>query len=141
MYAPREADLFTRLQAFAPLPEYLADGKAHVLHIDFEGRCQLHLDVVGNDNWSQHAEALCLAYGVDDGEVLIWRPGDPVPACFIEAARNPLWLVVSFNAGFERSIFSHLLVPQYEFPGIPVAQWRCTQAALRARRQRSWESG
>ena len=35
-----------------------------------------------------------MAFAVDNGPVQLWRPGDPVPPEFVEAAANPAWAVV-----------------------------------------------
>jgi DNA polymerase bacteriophage-type len=132
MYAPA-TDLFANISRPPVLDPveyaYLTDGEPHALHIDFEGRCRRSIKVVGGDNWAREAEALCLAYAVDDGAVELWWRGDAVPpAAFFIAARDPQWIVISFNAAFERSVFRHILIPQHEFPDIPLAQWRCSQA-------------
>ena len=71
----------------------------------------------------------CCAFAVDDEPIKLWVPGDPVPAEFIEAARNPDWLVSTFNDGFERQIESHMMGPRYGWPVIPLERHRCTQAA------------
>ena len=36
-------------------------------------------------------EVLCVAFAVDDDPMQLWRPGDPVPPEFIEAAADPTW--------------------------------------------------
>jgi DNA polymerase len=135
MFVPREeTDLFTTTshQPFEQVAGYLTDDRPHTLHIDFEGRCRRDIRVVGGDVWAQHAEALCLGYAVDSGPVALWWPSDPVPLAFLEAARNPKWIVTSFNAAFERSVFRHVLIPQFSFPEIPLEQWRCSQAMAAA---------
>ena len=90
MFAPTEPDLFTTTSPplFELLCSYVTDDQAHVLHVDFEGRCTRNIKIIGGDNWCQHAEALCLAWAVDGHPVELWWPGDPVPLAFIEAAKN-----------------------------------------------------
>ena len=44
--------------------------------------------------------------------VQLWIPGDPVPPEFIEAARNPAWIVVAHDDQFETAIEQHLLAPR-----------------------------
>src|SRR5215467_4062859 len=134
MFAPTEPDLFTTTSPplFELLCSYVTDDQAHVLHVDFEGRCTRNIKIIGGDNWCQHAEALCLAWAVDGHPVELWWPGDPVPLAFIEAAKNPRWIVTSFNAAFERSVFRHILIPKFGFPEIPLEQWRCSQAMAAA---------
>jgi DNA polymerase len=65
---------------------------------------------------------------VDDGPVKLWTPGDPTPPEFIEAARNPDWVVSAFNDNFERQIERHIMNPRYGWPIIPLERHRCTQA-------------
>jgi hypothetical protein len=47
---------------------------------------------------------LCAAYATDDEPVRLWKPGDPVPSEFIEAANNPSWVVAAHNYAFEAAI-------------------------------------
>jgi Toprim domain len=65
-------------------------------------------------------------FAVDDGEVQVWRPGDPVPAPFTAAtvvgnAYN--W----WNWSFERNIYAAILVPCYRFAPIPLENQYCAQ--------------
>ena len=66
-----------------------------ILLRDYETRSQLLLKAVGSWKYSKHptTEVLCCAYAVDDSEIQLWIPGDPVPQAFIEAANNPNWLI------------------------------------------------
>jgi hypothetical protein len=34
-----------------------------------------------------------LRFCLDDGPIQLWVPGDPVPPEFVEAARNPDWII------------------------------------------------
>jgi DNA polymerase len=74
---------------------------------------------------------LCVGYCVDDGEVQIWRPGDPVPKPFKEAARSKQWTAVAHNAPFEMAIERYVL-PRYGFPVIPIERNVCTMAIAQA---------
>jgi hypothetical protein len=67
-------------------------------------------------------DVLCCAYGVDDGPVELWRPGDPVPEPWIKASCDPDWLAVAFNDSFERLIEANIMGPRYGWPEIPVAR-------------------
>jgi DNA polymerase len=128
-------DLFqstVETQVPPPKPNYMSDGKSHVLHFDVEGRNRVDIKLCGGDLWAQTATIVCLAFAVDDDLINLWRPGEPVPPAFIEAACNPRWIVTAFNAGFERAMMRHVLTPQFGFPEIPLAQYRCTQAAASA---------
>src|SRR5262249_42687325 len=64
----------------------------------------------------------------DDGPVQSWAPGDPEPAEFIEAAKNPAWVVAAHGAHFEDAIERLLLRPRFSWPVFPIEKQRCTQA-------------
>jgi DNA polymerase len=70
---------------------------------DYETRGVLKLEDVGGWRYAadSRTEILCCAYCVDDEPVKLWRPNDPMPAEFIEAARNPDWIISAHNAAFE----------------------------------------
>jgi hypothetical protein len=70
-----------------------------VLHRDYETRSLLDLPKVGLWKYATdiRTEVKCCAYAVDDEPVNLWLPRDPVPPEFIEAARNPNWLVCAHN--------------------------------------------
>jgi hypothetical protein len=106
----------------------------HVLIRDYESRSALDLTKVGAWKYSTHptTDIWCCNYAVDDGEIKLWIPGDPVPAEFIEAAQNPDWLAVAFNDQFERLIEKHVMSSRYGWPEIPVERHRCLQAAALA---------
>lgn len=69
-----------------------------------------------------------MSYALDDGPVKLWWPGDPCPAEFKEAARNPNVLAWAHNEAFERTCEHLLMGPKYGFPIIPYEQRRCTMA-------------
>ena len=71
---------------------------------------------------STHVFFLCFA--IDDGEIQIWRPGDPV----VEPFANPVeYKFVSDNWEFERAIHAHILVKRYGFAPIPIENQDCAQ--------------
>jgi DNA polymerase len=111
-----------------------APYQQHVLHRDFEMRSPVLLKNVGAHRYagSPHTEILCVGYALDDQPVQLWLPGNPVPAEFIEAARNPGWLATAFNNAFEAAIERHILGPRYGFPLIPSERHVCTQAVALA---------
>src|SRR5262245_46107765 len=104
------------------------------LYRDYETRSVLELPKVGAHVYAAHAstDVWCCVYAVDDGEVQLWTPGMPVPDVFIEAARNPDWVVSAFNDGFERAIEQHIMGPRYGWPLVERKRRRCTQAAAMA---------
>jgi DNA polymerase len=105
-----------------------------VLHRDYETRSVLELPKVGPWKYASDSrtEVKCCAYAVDDGPVKLWLPGDPVPAEFIEAARNPNWLVCAHNDAFEAAIEQHIMGPRYGWPQIQIERHRCTMAMAQA---------
>ena len=105
-------------------------GKPHVLHHDLETRSTVDLKAAGAAKYAADpaTEVICLCYAVDDEPVQLWVPGDPVPAEFIEAAANPLWVTNAHNDGFERPITRHILEPRHGFPAIPLERRRCSMS-------------
>jgi DNA polymerase len=105
-----------------------------VLHRDIETRGALDLRKVGAHRYAadQATEVLCVCYAVDGDPVKTWLPSDPVPPEFIEAARDPGWIVVAHNDQFETAIERHVLAPRHGFPLIPLNQHHCTMAAALA---------
>ena len=110
------------------------DGKPHILVFDFETRSAADLKLVGAQKYAADptTDVWCAAYCVDDGPVQIWKPGDPVPPEFVEAARNPAWKVVAFNASFERAIAAHVMCKRHSWPAIPLERFACLQASALA---------
>ena len=108
-------------------------GAQHVLHRDYETRSQVNLKKVGAFRYAadKTTEILCAAYTVDDGPVHLWRPDDPLPEEFLEAAADPNWVVCAHNDAFESAIEQHVLRP-LGWPTIPLSRHRCTMAACLA---------
>src|SRR5262249_10040585 len=103
---------------------------AHALHRDYETRGTISLKSAGAWKYAVHpeTEVLCCAYAVDNDPPQIWVPGNLVPSEFVEAARNPEWVIVAHGAQFERAIEELLLHPRYGWPLIPIERQRCTMA-------------
>jgi DNA polymerase len=102
-----------------------------VLIRDYETRSTVSLKACGAWIYARHptTQVLCCAYVVDDSEIGLWRPGDSIPEAFLEAARNPEWLIAAFNDQFERWIEQHIMGPRYGWPLVPIERHRCLQAA------------
>ena len=120
-----------------PLPHRSAPatGVAHTLHRDYETRSNADLPKVGVDKYAADpsTEGLCAAYAVDDGPVQVWLPGrEPIPAAFIEAERDPSWVVSAHNDAFETAIERHISAPRFGFPFVPLERHRCTMARCQA---------
>jgi DNA polymerase bacteriophage-type len=93
-----------------------------ILWIDFETRSRVDLGAKGVYNYAQDlsTEVLCMSYAFDDGEVVTWLPGQPLPdftGCTIYA----------HNAAFERLIFWYVLQQNY-----PLESFYCTATQARA---------
>ena len=97
---------------------------------DIETRSAADLKVVGAHRYAADpsTEVLCVGYAMNDGPEGIWIPGQPIPEPFVEAARNPDWLVVAHNDAFERVIEEHILHPRFGWPLVPIERHRCTMA-------------
>src|SRR2546430_11799386 len=117
-----------------PLRHAVATGEValaqHVLHRDYETRSRVSLKLVGTHRYAADpsTEILCAGYAGDDEPVQLWRPGDPVPPEFIEAAHNPSWTVAAHGDHFETAIEQHVLAPRHGWPIIPLERHRCTMA-------------
>ena len=105
-----------------------------ILHRYFETRSAVDLHAAGVWRYAADptTEVLCVGFAVDDGPVQIWTPGRPVPPEFIEAARDPNWLIVAHNDAFERVIEDCILRARYDWPIVPIERHRCTMAMARA---------
>lgn len=98
---------------------------------DIETRSASNLRNEGAWCYAAHpsTEVLCVGYAIDDGEVEIWQPGQPVPACFLDAGRDPdQWRLIAHHAEFERAVLERVLVPRHGFPDIPLEAQHCTMA-------------
>jgi DNA polymerase len=106
----------------------------HVLHRYFETRSQTILKIVGAHRYTTDptTEIICAAFALDPGPVQLWRPSDPVPPEFLEAARDPSWIVVAHNDAFETAIEQYILAPRFGWPIVPRKRHHCTLAAALA---------
>jgi DNA polymerase bacteriophage-type len=127
MLSPIRAKQTVRVSAVRPRSN---SDHVHLLHRDYETRSQAILKTVGTYKYACDPSSivLCCAYAVDDDPVQLWRPGDPVPPEFIEAANNPAWIVCAHGAHFEDMIERHVLHPRLGWPVFPIEKQRCTQA-------------
>src|SRR5262245_35240374 len=122
--------MLNRVSTTAETEAVLFNSTMHVLHRDYETRSQAILKTVGTHKYAADfsTTVLCCAFAVDDEPVQLWRPGNPAPAEFIEAATNPRWIVCAHGAHFEDAIERHVLHPRFGWPAFPVDKQRCTQA-------------
>jgi DNA polymerase len=101
------------------------------LYWDIETRSALDLPKVHAWRYSGHAstDIWLLAFAVNDGEIKIWKPGEPIPEEFHIAVRDLDWTLIAHNAAFENAIAERILAPRYHWPLCPIERIRCTQAA------------
>jgi DNA polymerase len=121
--------MLTRTSAAALAATALEPIK-HVLFVDAETYSELDVGLVSYVQYARHPSTrpLVVAYGVDDGPVRLWHPGDGVPREVRRAAAGLDWIVVAHNSGFDRTIATEILAPRFRWPIIPPARWRCTMA-------------
>jgi DNA polymerase len=93
-----------------------------MIWLDFETRSTCDLKSRGVYNYAQDltTEVLCMSYAVDDGEVVTWLPGQPLPD--FTGHR-----IMAHNAAFERLICWYVLQKDY-----PLESFYCTAAQARA---------
>jgi DNA polymerase len=111
-----------------------ASSVQHVLHRDYETRSTLDLQNVGPWKYASgdYTDVWCCAHAVDDQPAKLWRPGDPTPPEFMQAAADPSWLLCAHNAPFEIAIERFIMQRRYGWPKIPLQRQRCTMAAALA---------
>ena len=103
------------------------------LHLDFETRSHVNLKVVGVYRYvtDPSTDIWCAAYAVDDAEVSLWVPGDPVPGPIAEhVARGGS--IHAHNAQFERLVWWFILATRYGFKRPRLEQFFCTAAEAAA---------
>lgn len=98
-----------------------------VLHLDFETRSAVDLNEVGVYVYAadESTDVWCAAYAFDDGEVQLWRRGDPIPPD-LENHITFGGVMLAHNANFERAIFEYIMGPRYGWPVPETTQWRDT---------------
>jgi DNA polymerase len=134
MHELLSVDALIREDAVAAAIQDVRDRRQHVLHRDGETRSLLSLKAVGAHRYASdiNTSVLCYAYALDNGPVKIWKPGDPIPPEFVEAASNPAWVVVAHNDSFETAIEQHIMGPRFGWPVIPLERHHCTMTMAAA---------
>jgi len=96
-------------------------ARAMIFWTDFETKSECDLPEAGVYNYARHpsTRVLCMSYAFNDGPVMTWRPGEPMP--------DVRGQIRAHNAAFERLIFWHVLGMD-----IPLEQFYCTAAQARA---------
>jgi len=92
------------------------------LHLDFETRSRIPLDVRGLDNYAKDpsTSVLLCAYAFGDRAPKLWQPHlDPkIPADLEDALNDPFSTAYAWNSAFEQAICRHVLKidkPIHEF--------------------------
>lgn len=102
---------------------------AKELHLDFETRSACDLKKAGTHAYAAHPSTdLWLAsYCFDDGPVLNWFPGEPVPKEIVEhvQAEREVW---AHNAAFEIELNNKVGVKKHGWPVLQARHCICTQA-------------
>ena len=113
--------------------DQIDDLSAHGLFIDFETRSSLELPDVGSSVYADHfsTEVWVACYAIGAGPVRVWYPGDPIPADLAAHVERGLPLI-AHNATFERTIWSKIMSPRYDWPEPELSQWHCTAAMAAA---------
>jgi DNA polymerase len=108
----------------------IAKAVRHILYRDYETRSRASLKTCGAAKYAADpsTEIQLAAFCVDDGVVRVWRPSDPPPPEFFEAATNPNWRVAAHGDHFDTAIEHHILVPRFGWPEIPLERHVCTMA-------------
>lgn len=95
-------------------------------YIDFESASTVDLKKAGAFVYAAHPDTriLCLAYAIEDGPVVSWRPGDRDPIDLLNHIQKG-GLVSGWNTGgFEQIIWETFCASHWGV--VPQSQWRCT---------------
>jgi len=102
--------------------------------IDFETRSFVDLKRAGPVVYAEDpsTEIICAAFKVmGQGQVYRWEPiahGDDFPAELRAFADDRNAIFLAHNAGFEQSIWNHIVSPRYNVRRLPPGRWDDTQA-------------
>lgn len=100
------------------------------IHIDFETRSAVNLKKSSTYDYARDpsTDAWCMAYAVADGEVKIWKMGQPFPEGLAWALKANDTYFVAHNAQFELTIWNELMVKRHGWPPLPAERTYCTMA-------------
>ena len=102
-----------------------------MITIDFETRSRVNIKKCGTSVYARHpsTEVLCLAYAMRDGNVRLWKPGDPKPEALLDAVSWGIEPIEAHNVFFERNIWRWICHERMGWPDVKFDQWRCSMAA------------
>jgi DNA polymerase len=119
------------IETYSEAGLFLRDGKYVSMH-GSTSKGDKGLAGVGTENYARHptTEVLTLSYRLPGGPIQRWRPGLPLPQDLFDWLASG-GLLEAHNVMFERMIWTHVCVPKYGFPQLPVVQLRCSMAKAR----------
>lgn len=96
------------------------------IHVDFETYSEADLQAIGAYRYACHPSTgiWMMGYAIDDGEVQIWYPGEPIPPEFASDQAT----FFAHNVMFERCIWCIIAVREFGFPPFDLRRWHCTKA-------------
>ena len=106
---------------------------------DFEtvSDCDLKASGAWRYSLDPTTQVLCLSWETDQGVRGSWTPldGKACPEDIVFFLRGLEGMFVAHNAGFEKAIWTNIMVPDFGWPEIPAEQWadsmaRCAELAL-----------
>lgn len=100
------------------------------IHLDFETHSNVDLKSATTHAYAVHesTDAWCMAYAIGDGEVQLWKKGDPFPFP-LDLISNPGdFYFIAHNAHFELTIWNYLCARKYNWPKMPAKNIHCTMA-------------
>ena len=104
-----------------------------MIWIDFETRSDCDLPARGAYNYARDfsTRVLCMAWAIDDDDVLVWTPDQEFPAAVGNAVLDGQ-MIYAHNAAFERLIWTYVLGPDHYAPVPKLEQFVCTATQARA---------
>ena len=104
-----------------------------MIHIDFETRSHCDLKTAGPHRYAQDpsTEIMCVSWAVDDQDPRIWFPSIHTDENALASISLVSFFHISrefaaFNASFESSIWSEIMVKKHGAPPIVPERWHCT---------------
>lgn len=100
-----------------------------MINIDFETYSTTDLKHTGVYRYVEdpNTNLWCMAYAIDDGDVDLWVPGEPLPDDVLDALEDGAG-VRAWNATFERVVWNAVGVNKHGFPMLERDRFYCTQA-------------
>lgn len=100
------------------------------ISLDLESYSEVDIKSAGLHIYARHPSTEILVAVFDDANG-VWIPGQPKPARIVNHILNGGHFS-AFNAAFERTMWSQIMVGRYGWPDIPLEHWHCTAAQAAA---------